>query len=141
MDGPYIQWADGTRLYSWHGIRVPAWVIEHPERLDRATIDAEGNAEVRRVMVERYGWDRYLADATPIDVWIDEGGEPVTLYDVAGIRRLRLRNSTADPGGARREYLLRVPGRDHPEWPGEGAWAARNWTCGLPAGVRFGAVS
>ena len=50
-DGAALLYRDGWGVYAWHGIRVPAWVIDHPERIDRAAIDAEGNAEVRRVMI------------------------------------------------------------------------------------------
>ncbi|MGA0069526.1 MAG: DUF6745 domain-containing protein, partial [Miltoncostaeaceae bacterium] len=54
-DGPFMSWRDGTALYAWHGIYTPAWIIEHPERITVELIEAEENAEVRRVMVERYG--------------------------------------------------------------------------------------
>lgn len=141
-DGPFIAWPDGVGCYAWHGVRVPAWLIEHPERITVAIIDGEANAEVRRVMIERYGWQRYLKDAGAIMLSeaIDEGGEPMRLLrravkDDEPIVALHLRNSTPDPDGTRREYIVRVP----PEM--RDVWAARNWSFELPADARFGAVS
>jgi hypothetical protein len=49
-------------VYAIHGIRVPRSVVENPESITFGAIEQERNAEDRRVMLERYGWDRYLAD-------------------------------------------------------------------------------
>jgi hypothetical protein len=62
-DGPFCVWADGSRLYSHHGTRVIGWILEHPERITVEAINAETNAEVRRVMTEKYGPGRYLQDS------------------------------------------------------------------------------
>jgi ribosomal protein S18 acetylase RimI-like enzyme len=62
-DGPHLKWRDGWALFAVHGTKVPADVIEHPELLTVARIDDERNAEVRRVMVERYDRERYVRDA------------------------------------------------------------------------------
>lgn len=50
--GPSISYRDGWALYHWHGVLVPAYVIERPQEISVAGIDAEQNAEVRRVMVK-----------------------------------------------------------------------------------------
>jgi len=101
-------------------------------------IDAEPNAEIRRVMIERYGTARYVRDsgAVEVDRWTDEAGQPVRLLrrDVPGdeaIVMLHLVNSTVDPDGKRREYWRRVPPTQM------SAWEARNWTCQLPVGALF----
>jgi hypothetical protein len=54
---------DGWSIYAWHGVRVPSFVIEQPETITVDQITKEENAEVRRVMVERMGWDRYCREA------------------------------------------------------------------------------
>jgi hypothetical protein len=54
--GPFCQWRDGFSLYAWHGVRVPAWIIEQPELITIEKIEAESNAEIRRVMMDRYGF-------------------------------------------------------------------------------------
>jgi hypothetical protein len=61
-DGPAVAW-DGWGLYAIHGVVVPERVVMAPETLTVAEIDAETNAEVRRVMRERFGEGRYLREA------------------------------------------------------------------------------
>jgi hypothetical protein len=58
-----VRFRDGWGVYVWHGITVPSWVIEHPEQISTDKINGEKNAEVRRVMIERYGFERYMLDA------------------------------------------------------------------------------
>ena len=60
-DGPSHRWRDGWSLYHLHGVVVPRHVIERPETITLDEIKSEENAEVRRIMIERYGWPRYLA--------------------------------------------------------------------------------
>ncbi len=136
--GPFCRWRDGTRLYSVHGVRVAAWIIEHPEQLTVAKIDAEANTEVRRVMLDRYGMARYMADAGArvVDDSLDEIGQPLRLLrrELEGdepIVMVELTNSTPNPDGERRKYLRRVP----PTM--QTAIEARNWTCHLPANARI----
>ena len=38
--GPFCRWRDGTALYSVHGVRVPAWLIERPGDLTAAKTPA-----------------------------------------------------------------------------------------------------
>jgi hypothetical protein len=112
-DGPFCQWRDGTALYSVHGIRVPAWVIEQPERLTVDAIHAETNEEVRRVMVERYGIARYVRDAQfdILDSDLDPLGLPRRLLRRAEVTVVELTNSTVDADGTRRKYFIPC----HPE--------------------------
>ena len=46
---------DGWGVYAWHGTRCPQQVIESPHTLTVEQVDKEGNAEVKRVMIERFG--------------------------------------------------------------------------------------
>lgn len=62
-DGPSHQWRDGWSLWHWHGVAVTEQIIMRPETVTAAQVQAEENAEVRRIMVERMGWDRYAAQA------------------------------------------------------------------------------
>jgi hypothetical protein len=78
-DGPAMQYPDGWSLYRFHGVQVPEYVIENPLEITIEKIEAEGNAEVRRVMVERYagGMAKYILDSKAEIVAKDEFG---TLY-------------------------------------------------------------
>ena len=120
--GPALAFADGTRLWAWHGVRVPEDIIERPEAITVERIDAERNAEVRRAMIERFGEERFVradggevvsSDETgrlwrrrtsrPSRPWVQgpQQDEPVVMVEV--------RNATPEPDGTRRTYFLRVP--------------------------------
>ncbi|MGZ3715757.1 MAG: DUF6745 domain-containing protein [Ktedonobacterales bacterium] len=75
----------------WNGVHVSGQIAFHPETITAAMIFSERNAELRRVMVERVGTERFLAQATPT-----------------------LRDSDTDPGGQRRLLVVRLPGGDEP---------------------------
>ena len=112
-DGPFCEWSDGTKLYAWHGVRVPCWVIEHPALITLAAIKAERNIEVRRVMLERFGRARYIQELGATPIQSDKYG---TLYRVdvendEPIVMVRVTNSTPEPDGTAKEYFLSC----HPE--------------------------
>jgi len=115
--GKAIVWPDGWGLYRIHGTDVPANVIEDPESVTVASIDAEANAEVRRIMVERYGTERFVKDADAQVIHEEEvDGLPARLYrrdfpDGTWALAVSVRNGTPEPDGTRREFWL----RPHPE--------------------------
>ena len=55
-----MEFKDGWKVYSYHGTTVPAHVIESPETITIEQIKKEDNAEVRRCMVERMGWQKFV---------------------------------------------------------------------------------
>ena len=75
-----------------------------------AAIQAEANAEIRRVLLDRYGWDRYVLESGAQIVHADdygtlyraelEGDEPIAMVSVV--------NSTADTDGSFKPYLIPV---------------------------------
>ena len=74
----------------------------HPETLTVAQIDAEENAEVRRVMLERFGISRYIVESGSTPQHQDEFG---VLYrrELANdepIVMVRVLNSTPEPDGS-----------------------------------------
>jgi hypothetical protein len=54
LDGPAVAYPDGWAIYAVHGGRVPRHVVEEPGKIGVTSIGAERNAEVHRVMIERY---------------------------------------------------------------------------------------
>jgi hypothetical protein len=126
-DGPAIAYPDGFEVFADHGVVLPGWLVTSPTDLTLEAIDAEPNAEVRRVMVERYGADRLVREGGAELISEDDvgrlwrrfraGDEPIAMVEV--------RNATAEPDGTYRTYYLRVP-----PW----TWSARGgvaWTFGL----------
>lgn len=104
--GPFCRWRDGSSLYAVHGVRVPGWLIEYPDKLDIKAISSESNTEVQRLMIERYGWNKYVHDI---------GGETVdhhkrwgTLLRTPSGLVLKVTNRSPEPDGTFREYMLPV---------------------------------
>jgi hypothetical protein len=112
-DRAAIEYSDGWGVHAWHGVRVPRDIIMEPEKITPARIDKEPNAEIRRVMVERFGADRYLTESGATVIHSDEFGELVRkdIPNDEPIVMVRLTNSTEEPDGTRKRYMLRV----HPE--------------------------
>lgn len=114
--GHAIRYADGWGVHSWHGTRVPEWVVAEPT-VDR--IVAEPNAEVRRCAIERIGWDVFIerAGLNLVSTAPDPGnpGCELRLYDMparlwGGATRVLLAvNGSVERDGTRRRYGLSVP--------------------------------
>jgi hypothetical protein len=99
----------GVRL-RWRGVPVDERIAFRPETITVAEVLGERNAELRRVLLERFGFERFMreAGAVVIDRDRDAGGERQLL-------RLALEGdedlvcvSVSCPSTGRR-YLLRVP--------------------------------
>jgi len=107
-DGPFCRWRDGSALYAVHGVYVPAWVIEHPGDITPAKIEEESNEEIRRIMIEKFGWTKYLDESGATKVHSrrnDIDTQREVLYELTdGRKRMRVR----DPSTGR-EYALGVP--------------------------------
>ncbi|URM94957.1 hypothetical protein LUW76_11820 [Actinomadura madurae] len=110
-DGPALAYPDGFALHAWRGMPIPHDFVASLAGLTPDRISSEQNAELRRVMLEIFGYDRYLAEtgARPLHrdetgvLWSIElpGDEPVVMVEVV--------NSTPEPDGTHRTYYLRVP--------------------------------
>jgi hypothetical protein len=73
----------------WRGVEVNARVAFHPEQITVQDVFAQRNSEVRRVMLERMGWERFLCETKP-----------------------KLRHNDRDPGGERRLFHVSLPDRE-----------------------------
>jgi hypothetical protein len=114
-NGPAIAWPDGWGLYVDHGVQMPFDVGHDRSRLTVARIDAEQNAEVRRVMIKWYGVDRYMRDsgARVVHQDLDQLGNPRRLLwrDQPGdepIVTIEVTDSTPQDDGSLKKYMLRV---------------------------------
>ncbi|MFD0313314.1 DUF6745 domain-containing protein [Streptomyces flavalbus] len=128
-DGAALAFPDGFALHAWGGMPVPAAFLDELAALTPRRIREEENAELRRVMLEHYGYDRYLEESGAEPVHRDEtgvlwrieleGDEPLVMVEVV--------NSTPEPDGSHRTYWLRVPPRTRTAREGVA------WTFGLDA--------
>jgi hypothetical protein len=114
-DGMALKYSDNWGVYSWHGYRIPTnyhWIIREKHKLNPDVIEKEGNAEIRRIMLEIFGFAKYLQQrkAKLISEDVDGAGNPRKLYeiDVAGeaVRIIELNNSSIEPDGSRRKFHL-----------------------------------
>jgi hypothetical protein len=136
LDGPALAWRDGFAIHAWHGAVVP-------ERYATGEATAEDwlserNAEFRRLIAEQMGYAQLLGQVDAEKIASDEygtlwrvpadraGDEDVVLVDVV--------NSTLEPDGSQRRYVLRVP--PDQRVPRD----AIGWTFGLPPGTYQPAV-
>ena len=115
-DGPAVSFRDGWGVCYWHGYRIPPsheWIVRDRSRITPDTIDAEPNAELRRIMVEAMpgGFGAYIAARGAKLVSEDiSHGRPRKLYQakVGGevIDILHVINGSLEPDGTRREFHL-----------------------------------
>ncbi|MEO3784470.1 DUF6745 domain-containing protein [Actinocorallia sp. B10E7] len=109
--GPALAYPDGFALHAWRGMPIPPGFLETLSGLTAHRILDEENAELRRVMLEHFGYDDYLREVGARPLHKDEtgvlwridlpGDEPVVMVEVI--------NSTPEPDGTYRTYYLRVP--------------------------------
>ncbi len=124
QNGSALQFRDGFEVFAWHGVVVPQNAIKNPETITLNQILSEQNVEVRRVLTQQYGMERYLQDAGAVQIDADDCGvlykklipndEPLVMVQVM--------NSTTETDGSRKIFFLRVP----PHM--ESAKAAVAWT-------------
>lgn len=111
LSGPAIQYPDGWAVYAIHGIRVDEHVVLNPASIQVSEISQQHNAEVRRVLLERMGVERYIREIGAKPIQRDEWG---TLYRVdipndEPLVMVAVVNSTREPDGSFKDYWLRVP--------------------------------
>ena len=95
----------------WHNVRVNEQIVRRPETLTVTQMREENNAEVRRIMIERYGEERYI---------VDSGMKPIAHDEVFGtlyvepqesgtpIAKIRVINRSPEPDGAFKHYWLDI---------------------------------
>ncbi|MBN9396608.1 MAG: hypothetical protein J0H83_15270 [Candidatus Melainabacteria bacterium] len=110
-DAMAMSYNDGWGVFAWHGVLVPPYVVLLPEPLTFDLIENEPNAEVRRVLIERFGLENYLREGNVIKIQQDECGilYRMNLPSEEPIIVVRVKNSTPEPDGSIKEYFLRVP--------------------------------
>jgi hypothetical protein len=99
----------GTPL-RWRGVPVEEHVVFRPEEITADEVLAEVNAEVRRVKLERMGFDRFLseAEAEVVDSDTDPGGPRKLLrVNLEGDEPLVCVSVLCPSTG--RHYIIRVP--------------------------------
>jgi hypothetical protein len=133
--GAMHSYRDGFQIRAHQGVLLPAWLIASPHRVTVQHIERENNLEMRRLLLEAMGIERYLSKSKAKKIAQDETGilwqralstrqqewrpelQPMTFVEV--------KNGTREPDGRFKRYFLRVP-----PWV-QSAREAVGWTYGL----------
>jgi hypothetical protein len=99
----------GVRL-RWRDVLVNERIVFHPETITAQEVLGESNAELRRVMLERMGYEIFMeqAQAEVLDRDFDPGGERRLLRVPMGQDEPLVCVAVQCPSTARR-YIIRVP--------------------------------
>jgi len=132
-DGSALGYPDGWTVFAWKGVQVPAWMIEHPERISLHAIADTFEPVLRNCMIEIMTPERFVKKGGASQVAQDETG--VLWRRLWGFRGVTIGswtavevvNATPEADGTHRHYWLRVPSRMHT------AREAVAWTYGLSA--------
>ena len=116
-DGPALRYPDGWCAHAWKGVQVPAWTIEHPERITVGRIRDTFDPVLRNSMIEIMTPERFIETGAVARVAEDETGilwrkfwsfRGVTIGSWSAVEVV---NGTAERDGSRKHYFLRVPSR------------------------------
>jgi len=132
--GPALSYDDGFNIYAWHGINVDKRIIEQPETITVKEIQTEQNAEMRRILLEQFGFKRYVEQSNAKKLDYDKKYGTLWAVEVPNdetIVMVEVTNSTPEPDGTYKKYMLQVPPtmlkvRD-----------AVAWTFGIEAGKEY----
>jgi hypothetical protein len=130
-DGPALQYPDGWSAYAWKGVQVPAWTIEHPERITLSTLADTFEPVLRNCMIEIMTPQRFVESGGATRAAEDETGILWRkLWSYRGVTvgswtAVEVANGTPEKDGSPKPYFLRVP--SYMRTPRE----AVAWTYGL----------
>jgi hypothetical protein len=61
-DGPAVLYKDGFSVWAINGKRVTEQIVLRPETLTIEQINKESDQDLRAIMIERFGWPKYLEE-------------------------------------------------------------------------------
>lgn len=108
--GPAVAFKDGTKYWYVEGVRVPSKIVEAPEKLTAGDVRSETNQEVRRIMLQRMGLEKFLKESGS-EIIHSEEDPPRRLHRTAqfpGEPEPHVYVEVQDPS-TERMYFLRVP--------------------------------
>jgi hypothetical protein len=111
-DHPAVAWPDGSGRWYWDGIAVPETIVAARDQLTAHLVARIDNQEVRRVALERLGWERFLETANAELRAQDDYGKlwaTGVRLDGERVHLVEVVNATVERDGSYRRYFLRVP--------------------------------
>jgi len=108
--GKSIEYEDGWGVYSVCGVSVVPHLITDPSKLTVAEVESQWSAEVSRIMIDRYGVERFIQDCgTEV---IDQSEYGVLYCKRTGrspFAMVKVINRSPEPDGSFKTYFLEVP--------------------------------
>lgn len=108
---PAVEYQDGIKYYFWHGTLIPEYVILEPGKITVDKILGESNIEFRRILLERFGVDRFFKNFPAGTIDLDEDAyhndRKLVKLDLVGDEPLVAVGLVCPSTG--RKYFLRVP--------------------------------
>jgi hypothetical protein len=110
-DGPAIEFSDGFKVYFVKGIEVGRMAVEDPLSIPIEMIRDCKNIEQRRILIECYGRENYIANLGLKPVHKDDWGElyRAEIPNDEPLCMVKVVNSTPEPDGTYKDYWLCVP--------------------------------
>ncbi|MBI4384221.1 MAG: hypothetical protein HY579_09335 [Nitrospinae bacterium] len=111
IDGPALAYPDGYKIYMVHGVEAPGWIIAEKHKITTEAIERETNAEIRRIILDIFGWGKYMVQSGAQLIHKDGFGELLWKETPDGepLVMVKVKNSTPEPDGTYKSYFLRVP--------------------------------
>jgi hypothetical protein len=104
---PTLEFADGDRLYCWHGIQLPEQYGQlPPQEWSPQWLLQETDSELRRILLQEIGYPRLCQELHPeeLDHWKD-----YRLLRMEGVDREPVYLLKQTPPGSGAEKVIRVP--------------------------------
>lgn len=113
--GAVVQYGNGDAIYTIDRVVVPERYINSWSEVTAQEIMGVRNAEVRRVLMQRYGYERLMADLDAKLYCKDDYGELYRIYEEQHSGRqypvaqfVKVQNKTPEPDGSFKSYVLHI---------------------------------
>ena len=116
LNGPAIEYPDGSKIYCIEGFWFPEYVVMDPNKITVEEIDKESNAEKRRILLQQYGYQRYFDNAQC--ELLDHDEVRVSENDDRKMPRMLIRTKHGDTylvgtdGSTNRTYFMNISSND-----------------------------
>ena len=113
--GAVVKYSNGDAIYTMDRVVVPERYINNWSEVTAQEIMGVRNAEVRRVLMQRYGYERLMTDLDAKLYCKDDYGELYRLYEAqrSGFQYpiaqfVKVQNKTPEPDGSFKSYVLHI---------------------------------
>ncbi len=107
-DGPAAIWRDRTKSFFWNGVPTSEKAIMTPDLLTLQDVLDAPRELPELAIIERLGWEKFAQLVEPYRIVLDDDPDWGQLCQYHDWRWVKVWNSTPDPDGSRRPFILPV---------------------------------